>query len=158
MAVFSAGAIGSLGSPDTWVSAFNAADVNSLANGSSVRSTVTAIANGTNLDGHAALSVALGSITAASPNYIGVYLYPLNADRTTYGDHLLPTAGTPAAVTPGPGYWVGNIYFPTGAATIKGALWRIPLIRVTFAFVLYNQSGAALAASANTVSMLTYNP
>jgi hypothetical protein len=140
----------------TWGTAVNAADVNSLANGSSVLSSVADIANGTSADMFADLSVQLGSMTAAAPATIGVYLYPLNSDGSTYGDNQL-ASGTGAAKIPAATYWVGSIMFPTGTATVKGTLTRIILPPGSFRFVLYNQAGVALASSGNTVQYRTYN-
>jgi hypothetical protein len=140
----------------TWTTAVNAADVNSLANGSSVLSSVADIANGTALDMFADISIALGSVTAAAPNFIGVYIYPLNEDGTTYGDGQL-ASGTGAAKIPSATAWVGNISFPTGAAAIVGTLSRIALPPGSFRFVLYNQAGVTLASSGNTVKYRTYN-
>lgn len=140
----------------TWGTAINATDINSLANSSSVLSSVADIANGTALDMFADLSIQLGSITAAAPNFVGVYLFPLNSDGSTYGDNQL-ASGTGAAKVPSAQYWVGNIGFPTGAATIKGTLTRIILPPGSFRFVLYNQAGSTLASSGNTAQYRTYN-
>jgi hypothetical protein len=140
----------------SWGTAVNAADMNSMASGSAVLSSVSDIANGTALDMFADLSIQLGSITAATPDTIGVYIYPLNGDGSTYGDNQL-ASGTQAAKVPTAVYWVGNIMFPAGAATIKGTLSRIILPPGSFRFVLYNQAGAALASSGNSCQYRTYN-
>lgn len=140
----------------TWGTAVNGADVNSLANGSSVLSSVADITNGTALDLFADFSVSLGSITVAAPSYLGVFLFPLNEDGTTYGDGQL-ASGTGAAKTPGANYWVGNIIAPNGAAAIVGAVTRIILPPGSFRFVVQNNLGAALASSGNTLKYRTYN-
>lgn len=138
----------------TWTAAFTASTLDSITNGQAILSDVS-IANGTALDIFCDLSIAFGSITWAAPNYIGVYLYPLNQDGSTYGDGRF---GTAAAGPPTANYWVGNIGFPTGAAASEGTVSRIILPPGSFKFVLYNQSGATLAGSgANSAKYRTYN-
>lgn len=138
----------------TWANAFSAATLNSITNGNAILSDID-IANGTALDIFADLSIAFGSITWAAPNFIGVYLYPLNKDGSTYGDGRF---GSSAAGPPSANYWVGNIGFPTGAAASEGSLNRIIMPPGSFKFVLYNQSGATLAGSSgNTCQYRTYN-
>jgi hypothetical protein len=138
----------------TWADAFATATLDSITNGNAILSGI-AITNGTALDVFADISIALGSITAAAPNYIGIYLYPLNKDGSTYGDSRF---GTSATGVPPANYWVGNIGFPTGAAAITGSLTRIVLPPGTFKFVLYNQAGATLVGSnGNTCQYRTYN-
>lgn len=141
----------------TYGTAINAADINSLANGKGVLSSVADITNGTALDMFADVSYQLGSITAAVPNYISLHIYPLNSDASTYGDNQFPTPGTAVTAAPMPVYWVGNMFFPTGAATIKGTISRIVLPPGSFRFLIYNQAGVALASSGNTIQYRTYN-
>lgn len=137
-----------------WANAFSAATLNSITNGNAILSDL-ALDNSTNLDIFADLSIAFGSITWAAPNFIGVYLYPLNKDGTTYGDGRF---GTAAAGPPTATYWVGNIGFPTGAAASEGSLSRIILPPGGYKFALYNQSGATLVGSSgNTCQYRTYN-
>lgn len=137
-----------------WANAFTASTLDSITNGNAILSDI-AIDNSSNLDIFADLSFAFGSITWAAPNFLGIYLYPLNKDGSTYGDGRF---GTSAAGPPTANYWVGNIGFPTGAAASKGLLSRIILPPGSFKFVIYNQSGATLAASgANTCQYRTYN-
>jgi hypothetical protein len=141
----------------TWTSCFAAADINSLANNSSVLSSSAAITNGTSLDVYADFSVALGSMTPVAPATLGVYLYPLNGDATTYGDNNF-VAGTQKAATPGAAYQKGFIIVPTGGAIlIKGSITGIVLPPGTFLFCIQNTLGAAIAASANTIYYRTYN-
>ena len=91
-----------LGQGLTYGSLFAAGDINSLTAGSSVRSSVTAIANGTNLamfmDIWYLLTIASSTI-AAGANF-AFWIYNLNQDASHYGDNQLPTAGTSAAITP----------------------------------------------------------
>src|ERR1700745_4260876 len=100
----------------TWTACFAAADINSLANGSSVLSNQGDITNQTALDMFADLSINLGSVTTVAPNTIAIYLYALNQDGTTYGDNLF-TAGTQSASLPSASYWVGDIVVPVGTQT-----------------------------------------
>jgi len=138
----------------TWGDAISTATLNSIANGSAILSDI-AITNGTALDVFADVSVAIGSITVAAPNYLGVYLYPLNKDASTYGDGRF---GSAAAGVPGSNYYVGSIVMPTGAAASEGSITRIVLPPGTFKFVFYNQLGNTLAGSSgNTAQYRTYN-
>ena len=114
------------GAAAPWQTAFNAADLNSLANGSAILSSVADIANHGAGDLYADLSFQLGSIVAASPNYLGVFVFPLNSDGSTYGDNQL-VAGTQAGKVPSAAYWGGNLMFPLGTATVKGTVTRILL-------------------------------
>lgn len=138
----------------TWTAAFTATTLNTLANGNAVLSDLQ-LDNSANLDVFCDVAMQFGSITIASPNYIGVYLYPLNQDGTTFGDGRFgtATAGPPAA-----NYWVGNISCPTGAAASEGTLTRIIMPPGKFKFVVYNQLGATLAGSGgNSFYYRTYN-
>ena len=138
----------------TWTACFGA-ELNSLAIGNAVQSSVT-IANATALDLLADLSISLGSVTTpAGLPYIGVYLYPLNQDGTTYGDGRF-TSSTNAQ--PPTSYYVGAIPVPASATgVIVGNLRSIPLLAGSFRFVFYNNAGVILAASGNTASYRTFN-
>ena len=138
----------------TWTSCFGA-ELNSLANGNAVLSSVT-VANATPLDMLADLSISLGSVTTpAGLPYIGVYLYPLNQDGTTYGDGRFASSTN---ALPPTAYYAGTIpVVPSVAAVIVGTLRSIPLLAGSFRFLLYNAAGVALAASANTASYRTFN-
>ena len=140
----------------TWTTAFASGDINSLPNSDAVMSSNGAIANSTNLDEFCILSVALGSIAVTTPNYIGVFVYPLNEDGTTYGDNLL-TAGTPSSSQPSANYWKANIGVQTGTATVKGSTIVFPIPPVNFNFVITNRLGVAFAASGNTIKYQTFN-
>jgi hypothetical protein len=137
----------------TWTDAFSTATLNSIVNGNAILSDVS-IANGTALDVFADVSVNIASITVAAPNYLGIYIYPLNKDGSTYGDGRF---GSSAAGPPASAYWVGNIIVPTGAAASEGTLRGVVLPPGTFKFVIYNQLGATLASSGNTCQYRTYN-
>jgi len=137
----------------TWSAAINSTELNSLANGNAVL-LATQIDNSVAFDMFADFSVALGSAAFASPNYIGLYLYPLNQDGTTYGDGRF---GTAAAGPPPSNYYMGSIGLVAATQAQEGALTGIVIPPGKFKIVLYNQGGVALAASANTVAYRTYN-
>lgn len=137
----------------TWGSAFGT-EINSLGSGNAVLSSIS-VTNGTPLDMFADFSiVAGGTATTAAPNYLGLYLYPLNEDGSTYGDGRF---GSAAAGPPPTQYYVGSISFAAAASTtIAGVTSKIILPPGTFSFVLYNNSGATLASSM-TGKYRTYN-
>jgi hypothetical protein len=145
--------IGGSGQGLTWGAAFGT-EINSLANGNAVLSSVS-ITNGTALDIFSDVSFVAGAtVTTAAPNYLGLYLYPLNEDGSTYGDGRF---GTAAAGPPPANYYRGTIGFNAATlTTIAGVFEGIRLPPGTFKFVLYNQAGVALAAS-NTCDYRTYN-
>ena len=138
----------------TWGSAFGS-EVNSLATGNAILSSVT-IANGTAKDTYADVSVSIASITTGSgAPYLGLYLYPLNQDGSTYGDGRFISA---AAGPPLSGYYVGQIpLVPSVTQSQTGAVTGIVIPPGSFKLVLYNLAGVVLAASSNTISYRTYN-
>jgi hypothetical protein len=137
----------------TYGNAFTGSTLNSIASGNAILSDIV-ISNGTALDIFADVSIQLASAAFVAPNYIGVYLYPLNQDNTTYGDGRF---GTSAAGPPASNYWVGNIIIVAATQAQNGTLRGIVLPPGTFKFVLYNQGGVALASSANVCLYRTYN-
>lgn len=142
--------------PSSWTDAFGTeVTTTAITNGNAILSSVS-ITNGTGLNVFADLSYVAGStITSAAPNFIGIYLYPLNQDGSTYGDGRF---GSAAAGPPAAAYWVGNFDFAAAASTtVAGMVQRIILPPGTFKFVLYNQAGASLPSSGNTCKYRTYN-
>lgn len=138
----------------TWTAAVTASTLDSIVNGNAILSN-TQIDNSSALDVFCDLSMAFGSITWAAPNYVGVYLYPLNADGSTYGDGRF---GTSATGVPPSGYFVGAIGCPVGAAVAEGTIRGIILPPGAFKFVFYNQSGATWVGSGgNSAKYRTYN-
>src|SRR5215831_15614655 len=89
----------------TWGDAFSTATLNSIASGNAILSDVS-ITNGTALDIFADISIVLASAAFVAPNYIGIYLYPLNKDGSTYGDGRF---GSSAAGPPPGNYFRGAI-------------------------------------------------
>lgn len=140
----------------TWTNAITATNLNALANGNALASDVV-IANATPLDVFADLSLGFTSMTPLAPAYMGIYLYPLNKDGTSYGDSRF---GTAAAGPPPSNYYVGAIGLGavSVAAAQTGMLSRIVLPPGSFKFVFYNQSGASLPGSGgSTFQYRTYN-
>lgn len=137
----------------TWASAFTGTTLNSIANGNAILSDLQ-IDNSTALDVFADVSIALASAVFTANPFVGIYLYPLNKDGSTYGDGRF---GTSAAGPPGVSYYVGRIPLVAATSAQEGTLRRIVLPPGAFKFVLHNQGGVALASSGNTCSYRTYN-
>ena len=138
----------------TWADAFTASTMNSIVNGNAIVSDL-ALNNSTALDIFADFSMSIGSVAVVAPNYIGVYLVPLNQDGTTYGDGRFSSS---AAGPPGSPYWVGNVVVPTGTAANTGMVRGIILPPGSFKFCVYNQLGVTLAGSGGNVAKYrTYN-
>lgn len=139
----------------TWTSCFST-EVNSVVTGNAILSGASAITNGTALDLLCDISISLGSITTgAGLPYVGFYIYPLNQDGTTYGDGRFASS---AAGPPPTNYYAGAIPAPASTTgVITGMVRGVWLPTGTFKFVLYNNLGATLAGSSNTISYRTYN-
>lgn len=134
-----------------YFSAFNAADLNGLANLSSVLSTVATFANDVNLDQFMDISF-VGQIAASSTIATGAglafFLWCLQGDGSTLGDGRL-TAGTQvASTTYGPLLnSVGGIPIAPGTAitNISGSTHGLPIPPRPFRLAMQNQSGFAFA-------------
>lgn len=137
----------------TWTTAITSSVLNSIASGNAILSD-TQIDNSSALDIFADVEVVLASAAFVAPNFIGVYLYPLNSDAATYGDGRF---GTSAAGPPPSTYFVGNIGLVAATQAQQGVLRGVILPPGKGKFVLYNQGGVALASSANTCKYRTYN-
>ncbi len=138
-----------------WTAAFGTSTLNSLTNGNALISDVQ-IDNSTNLDTLMDVSFSLGSLTTGTGvPYIGLYLYPLNQDGSTYGDSRF---GSSAAGPPPMDYQVAvNGFAASTTAVLTGCVRGIVLPPGKFKLVLHNGAGANLASSANTVKYRTYN-
>lgn len=128
------------------------ATFNALVNGNALIS-ATQIDNTTALDMFADVELVLASLAAVAPNYVGVYLYPLNSDASTYGDGRF---GTTAAGPPPSSYWVGNIISDASTSAKQGTLRGIILPPAKFKFLLYNQMGVTFGTT-NNLKYRTYN-
>lgn len=144
----------------TWTTAINSSDLVSMANGSSVLSSVADIANGTAFDMFMDVSVRclIASSTIVAGAALSLYLYELLDDGTTYGDGLLPTPGTQAAVTPVVPC-IGAIQLTPGATktALLGFVNQIVIPPGSFRLALQNNSGFALTAGTQVVKYRTYN-
>jgi hypothetical protein len=150
---------GNDGSGLSWITAINSSDLASMANGSSVLSTVADIANGTNLDQFMDVSVrlAISSNTIASGANLALWLYLLLDDGSTYGDGQL-AAGTQAAKTPTfPPCGVIPLVAAASQTALVGAVSGILLPPGSFRLALQNNSGFALTSGTQTVKYRTYN-
>src|SRR5215469_7161575 len=85
----------------TFGTLINSADLVSMANGSTVLSSVADITNGTFLDQFMDISylMVIASSTIGAGANFAFWIYELNEDGTHYGDGQF-TAGTQAALTP----------------------------------------------------------
>lgn len=144
--------IGGSGQGLTWGS-LDTTGLNSIASGNAILS-ATQIDNSSAFDVLADVEVVLASLAAVSPNFVGVYFYPLNSDASTYGDGRF---GSSAAGPPPSTYWVGNIVMVAATQAQQGVLRGIILPPGKGKFVLYNQMGVAFASSSNTLKYRTYN-
>lgn len=136
----------------TWASIMTT-ELNSIANANAILGS-TNLDNSANLDLFADFSLHLASLAGASPNYVGLFLYPLNDDGSTYGDGRFSSS---AAGPPPSSYWVGNFGLVAATQAQNGTVRGVLLPPGQFKPVIYNQAGAAFAASANTLKWRTYN-
>ena len=156
--------IGGAGAGLTWTSAFNASDVDSLASGSAVMSSVADIANGSSLDLYAdvAFELAISSTTLAAGAALYLYLldkFEIDGSTNYYGDNsLTSTGGTQKAYLPS-ALQVGA-FSPTiiGAAqTLVVGMFKGVLIPPrSFRFGFGNLLGVTLSSSGHFVSYQTY--
>lgn len=142
-----------------WTTFFNSADLASCPNASSVLSSITAITNGTSLDMYIDVSVRLviASSTVAAGANIGLWLYPLLDDGSTYGDGQF-TAGTQAAKTPSPFAWATiPLYAAATQTNLIGYACRLVIPPGTFLPCAQNNSGFTLTSGTQTIKYRSYN-
>lgn len=143
----------------TWTTAINSADLASMANGSTVVSSVADIANQTNLDMFMDVSVrcAIASNTIAAGANLALWLYELLDDGSTYGDGQF-TNGTQAALTPVfPPFATIPLKVAASQTLLLGYANQIVIPPGSFRLALQNNSGFALTAGTQTVKYRTYN-
>jgi hypothetical protein len=136
----------------TWTSLMTT-ELNSIASGNAILGG-TAVSNQSALDIFCDFSLVLASAAFVAPNFMGIYLYPLNDDGSTYGDSRF---GSSAAGPPPSNYSVGSIGIVAATQAQTGTLVRVVMPPGTWKPVLYNQGGVALASSGNTLKYRTYN-
>ncbi len=137
----------------TWGDAITGTSLNAIASGNAIASSLS-LTNATALDMFCDISINLPSLACIAPNFVGVYLYPLNKDGSTYGDGRFAAS---AAGPPPSTYWVANIQLVAATQAQEGTASRIILPPGGFRVVLYNQCGVAWAATLNTCQYRTYN-
>lgn len=143
----------------TWTAAFNAADLQSLAYGSSSLSTIAAFDNSSIGDEFGAVDFICTTLTIAAPGYMALYLLPADSGGTVFGDGVTGVQTAP----PPPQYLVRNgiMRFRTGSTVPIGVIQGIELPRSKFKFSWYNLTtgggGAALPSSGVTSSFISYN-
>jgi hypothetical protein len=114
----------------------------------------TAVANNTALDILCDISFVSGAaVTGTGQPYVGIYLYPLNADGSTYGD-----GQTSGAVVPGSNYWVGNISGVAAGQKQTGTLWGVRMPPGVWKPVVYNALGNSLTANSTAPNILAFRP
>jgi hypothetical protein len=159
MTAKTAWASGSLSTGNVFYPLFLAADLNSLATGASVMSSLS-LDNTAALDQFMDLSY-VGALaaaqTVAAGAGVGLWLACLNADGATYGGGRF-TAGTQLAAFNPLLDPLGGIPIEPGAAitAISGLLLNTTLPPRVFRFVAQNQTGFAWAASGNMISGASY--
>lgn len=120
--------------------------LNSLANGSLATSSSTSIDNATDKAVYADVEVNLASFTPGTGPYVDVCLF-YSYDGTNFEDQS--TARSDCVVA--------SLAMTTGASAKRMAKTNIPIAPFKFYVGLVNRSGAALAASSNTVLIRTHN-
>lgn len=145
----------------TWTTAINGSDLASLANGSTVLSSVADIANQTNLDLYADISVRMTVASATPPAgaFFGLYLCALLDDGSTYGDGSMTSGSTISRAPPFAPIGVVPLESAAAASLLAGFVQGILIPPGSFRLALYNSSGAALSATAGNcvVKYRTYN-
>ncbi len=131
--------------PGSWTDAFATANFTSLASGSGVLSTSTAVANGTNKELYLDLSFISASTTflPTAGGHLAFFLLPLLHDGATY-----PTASTSATASAQAQatYCIGTMAFGAATAAHCGALRGVIILPGTFKFYCINRTGVALPA------------
>ena len=143
----------------TWTTLINTGDLASMANGSTVLSSVADITNQTDLNIYMDISYALviASNTIAAGANFAFWLYALNQDGTHYGDGQF-TAGTQAALTPAfSPAGVGAIPAVAATTNMYGYIQGIIIPPGSFRIACQNNSGFALTAGTQTVKYRNYN-
>lgn len=135
------------------------AELNSLANGSTVLSSVS-FDNTAGMDEFFDVSavLAIASSTIAAGAGLTLWLAALQGDTTSYGEGRLALGASSPSYFPGfPSF--GAINFQTGATitALIGDLGGLSLRPCKFALCVQNLTGFNLASSGNSIWIRTYN-
>ncbi len=145
----------------SWTTAINTTDLASLANGSTVLSSVADIANQTNLDIYADVSVRMtvGSATPPAGATFGIYLFALLDDGSTYGDGFWTSGSTVTRAPPFSPVGIIPLESAVAATLLAGYVQGILIPPGSFRFGFYNNSGGQLSATAGNCicKYRTYN-
>ena len=149
----------------TWTTAFNTTDFTTshagglMQTADVVLSSVADIANGTNLDQFADISLRLSiasSTIAASANF-AFWIYALLDDGTTYGDGQ-QTSGTATAKTPAfPPCAIMPLFAAVTQTSLVGFAQGIIIPPGSFRFAIQNNSGFTLTNTTTVCKYRTYN-
>lgn len=141
----------------TWTAGITAASIAALATGNTFVENTISVANNTNLDIYADVSIrgTIASNTTVAGANIALWIFDLLDDGTSYGDGVF-TPGTAAAKTPLFAS-VGQISPPIGASTttFKGIIKGIIMAPGSFHWAIQNNTGFAFTAC--SVLYRTYN-
>lgn len=131
-------------------------EINSLAAGSSVLSSVAIANSAAFFDQQADWSMVMAvSTTIAAGNGVTLWLLPLEADGTTIGDGRLTTTAS-AYIVPFPAW--ATFYPATGAiTTFAGGQMGLPFLPGTYYAAIQNNLAVAFPASGITCAIRTYN-
>jgi hypothetical protein len=116
------------------------------------------VTNGTALDLFADFSANLASVAAGagSPS-VGLTIYPLNADGTTYGDGLYGTSTTTNSPPSVQTCTIPAVPSTTGTVVGTGSCRGVVLPPGSFIVVVWNNLGVGIANSPGTIQYRTYN-
>lgn len=135
-------AIGKYNIDTAWTS-FMTTALNSLATATDSAAS-SAISNGTNLALLMDISLNLGSFNPSGTPFLEIHLLPLSGDGSTYADKSAATL-------------VDTIQVKTGSSAKVAEAIGIPVPPGDYKLIIVNQTGASLAASANTAYYRLYD-
>jgi hypothetical protein len=145
----------------TWTSGFGSGDMTSMPTADAVLSSATGIANGTNLDIYADISVeiTISSTTPAAGSYIAIYEALLQEDGSTYGDGSFAAGTQKALVPPYPPVCVIPLQSTNATTLLAGSCTGVLLAPGTFNWVILNETGITWSSTAanNAMKFRTYN-
>ncbi len=150
-------------SAGAYVAAFNASDMNSLANLSSVMSgiafdnTVATLTTPDQFMDVSFVGTMSASVTIPAGSALGLWLYPLQRDGTTYGSGKLVASTQLANYSPllNP---LGGLPIEPGTTitSISSSILGVTIPPRAFRLVVQSQLGAALVLASGMISIATY--